>query len=51
MTGKSLPFEVRYAIDTVLRKRMMHTSDFVTRYDELLDEITAEVMSVIWQAD
>lgn len=52
MTGKDIPKEVRYAVDIVLRKRIIHQTYFEPeRYAKLLDEITTEVMAVIWTAD
>lgn len=52
MTGKDTPKEVRYAVDSVLRKRIVHQTYFQPeRYATLLDEITTEVMGVIWTAD
>lgn len=52
MTGKNLPRDIRTSIDAVLRKRIVHQTYFQPdRYTALLDEITAEVMTVIWTAD
>lgn len=52
MTGKNLPREIRYAIDTVLRNRGYddHAAD-AELYSEMLDEVTARVMDQVWQAD
>lgn len=51
MTGKDLEREVRYAIDKVMRTRLIQDEFEADRYQEFLDAITHEVMTVFWTAD
>jgi hypothetical protein len=48
----SLEQEVRYAVDTVLRRRIIHQTYFnpPDRYAEMLDEMTTEIMGCIRQS-
>lgn len=39
--------EVRYAVDKVLRTQLIQHEFAADKYQELLDDITTEVMSVI----
>lgn len=44
--------EVRYAVDTVLRRRVTHQTFFhpPDRYAEILDEMTTEIMGCVRQS-